>query len=442
MSFKVDKQTLNDLVIFGNGRKKSVYDIFNQTLTRGGASLLEDMFLYPLSDTKTINERVDAIRHYKESDSDFPFNSSIFDVIEFYLGNTDKRTQLLSQDATLGLHFKNMMGTNTEYTQILQGIVACIELMNTLDGFLKVSNNAINNETVKDININLSELLNFPEWEWYKKEKGKKISYDRAVTFDRILRFETRERFKKMLHYIYLMDVYIAVAKAAKNNDFIFPKAVDAESSFLDIKEAYHPFLDKPVANNIFIDESSKIIFLTGANMAGKSTFMKSFGISVFLAHVGFPIPAKEMTFTPKNGIYTTINLPDNLSMGYSHFYAEVLRLKKVAQEVSKTQKLIIVFDELFRGTNVRDAYDATIAVTEAFSQVPNCTFLISTHIMEAGDVLKKSCNNINFIYLPTIMEGSIPRYTYRIAQGITDDRHGMMIINNERILEIINQEN
>ena len=442
MSFKVDKQTLNDLVIFGNGRKKSVYDIFNQTLTRGGATLLEDMFLYPLSDTKVINERVDAIRYYKETSADFPFNSSIFDVIEFYLGNTDKRTQLLSQDANLSLHLKNMMGTNTEYTQLLQGIVACIELINTLNDFLNKSDNSVNNETVKDINSNLSELLDFPEWEMFKKEKGKKISYDKAVIFDRVLRFETRERFKKMLHYIYLMDVYIAVAKAAKNNNFAFPKAVDEESSFLDMKGVYHPFLDKPIANDIFVDEKSKIIFLTGANMAGKSTFMKSFGITIFLAHVGFPIPATEMTFTPKNGIYTTINLPDNLSMGYSHFYAEVLRLKKVALEVSKTQKLIIVFDELFRGTNVRDAYDATIAVTEAFSQVPNCTFLISTHIMEAGEVLAKSCDNINFIYLPTIMEGSVPQYTYRIAKGVTDDRHGMMIINNEKILEIINQEN
>ncbi len=82
--------------------------------------------------------------------------------------------------------------------------------------------------------------------------------------------------------------------------------------------------------------------------MAGKSTFMKSFGITVFLAHVGFPVPQRKWNFRFKNGMFTTINLPDNLSMGYSHFYAEVLRVKKVAQQVRQTQHLIVVFDELF----------------------------------------------------------------------------------------------
>jgi DNA mismatch repair ATPase MutS len=92
----------------------------------------------------------------------------------------------------------------------------------------------------------------------------------------------------------------------------------------------------------------------------------------------------------------------------------------------------------LFRGTNVKDAYDATVAVTEALAGIRNCTFIISTHIIEAGDVLKQKCDNINFVYLPTKMEGSKPIYTYKLAKGVTDDRHGMMIVNNEKIIEIL----
>lgn len=443
MSFKVDKQTLNDLAIFGNGRKKSVYDIFNKTFTRGGAGLLEDMFLYPLSDQESINERVDVINYYKEENIQFPFPSTIFDAIEFYLSNIDKRTQLLNRDNTLGHHVKNVLGSNTEYAQIHQGIVGCIQLLNTLDSFLNGLNDRIKNRTINDINSNLRTLLRYPSWEWYKKEKGKKkLSYESAVAYDRILRFEEREQFRKILHYVYLIDVYTAVATVTKEQNFVFAKAESVDTNHFNIKGVFHPFVENAVDNDLSVDAQSNIIFLTGANMAGKSTFMKSLGIAIFLAHVGFPVPAKEMTFSPRNGLYTTINLPDNLNMGYSHFYAEVLRLKKVAQEVNKTPKLIIIFDELFRGTNVKDAYDATIAVTEAFSDIKDCIFLISTHIMEAGEVLKKSCNNINYIYLPTIMEGSMPKYTYKIAKGITDDRHGMVIINSERILEIINQEN
>ena len=115
-----------------------------------------------------------------------------------------------------------------------------------------------------------------------------------------------------------------------------------------------------------------------------------------------------------------------------------MLRVKKVAQEVRHTQHLIVVFDELFRGTNVKDAYDATVAVAEAFAEIRNCTFIISTHIIEAGDTLRSKCDNINFVYLPTKMDGNKPVYTYTLASGITDDRHGMMIVNNEHIIEIL----
>ncbi len=82
--------------------------------------------------------------------------------------------------------------------------------------------------------------------------------------------------------------------------------------------------------------------------------------------------------------------------MGYSHFYAEVVRVKKIATEVASGKKLVVMFDELFKGTNVKDAYDATVAVTEAFSKIHKCSFIVSTHIMEAGLTLKERCDNIN----------------------------------------------
>jgi DNA mismatch repair ATPase MutS len=172
--------------------------------------------------------------------------------------------------------------------------------------------------------------------------------------------------------------------------------------------------------------------------MAGKSTFMKSLSIALFLAHMGFPVAAAHMEFAVLDGIFTTINLPDNLGMGASHFYAEVLRVKKVAQELSQGKQLFIVFDELFRGTNVKDACEATIAITEAFARQRNSQFIISTHIIEAGPVLQQTCANVHFIYLPTRMNNHQPVYTYTLEEGITDDRHGMIIINNEKILEML----
>ena len=95
------------------------------------------------------------------------------------------------------------------------------------------------------------------------------------------------------------------------------------------------------------------------------------------------------------------------------------------------------MFDELFKGTNVKDAYDGTLAVTAAFAEYHDCLFIVSTHIIEVGEALRGS-SNVQFVYLPTIMDGNRPRYTYRLQEGITEDRQGMMIIRNEGILELI----
>jgi DNA mismatch repair protein MutS len=172
--------------------------------------------------------------------------------------------------------------------------------------------------------------------------------------------------------------------------------------------------------------------------MAGKSTLMKTLGISLYLAHLGFPVAAAAFEFSVKEGIYSSINVPDNLNMGYSHFYAEVLRVKAVAEEVSKSKNLLVIFDELFKGTNVKDAFDATLAVTEAFSEYRNCIFIISTHIVEVGEELQKGHGHMQFLYLPTVVKDKVPAYTYKLEAGISSDRQGMMIIEKEGIIEMI----
>jgi DNA mismatch repair ATPase MutS len=129
--------------------------------------------------------------------------------------------------------------------------------------------------------------------------------------------------------------------------------------------------------------------------------------------------------------------LPDKLGIGASHFYMEVLRLRKIAAELGEGRSLFVIFDELFRGTNVKDAHEATVAVTLAFAKKKSSMFIISSHIVEAANEMEQH-KNIGFLYLPTVMKGTTPEYTYTLRQGVTDDRHGMIIIRNEGILDIL----
>jgi DNA mismatch repair ATPase MutS len=171
--------------------------------------------------------------------------------------------------------------------------------------------------------------------------------------------------------------------------------------------------------------------------MAGKSTFLKSISISIYLSHLGFPVPAKYLETSIFNGLLTTINLSDNLNKGYSHFYNEVLRVKYVAERMNETGNIFVVFDELFRGTNVKDAYEASLSVISAFAKQNRGLFAISTHIIEIADKLNDH-DSIFYKYFEANLVNEIPQYNYTIKDGVTNERIGMYILRKERVLEII----
>lgn len=447
MSFIVDKQTLNDLGIFSHKKEISIYGLFNNARTRGGAQILEEMFYNPLDNYELIRRRAALISYFQRTDAGFPFKAIWFDAAEFYLSDTDERTRIVaahadkSEGANIQRKLKKLIKTDTEFEQAEQGMVSLINIVNTLDEFTR---SMLTDEEVKQSTQTLYKIREIIESETFKPVLAARgiehLELEQAAFFDNLLRYDHNDKVRTLLDYVYHLDVYISVAGVAKERGFVMAQVVPADDNVMEMKGAFHPMLKKPVSNDVIISKENNIVFLTGANMAGKSTFMKTFGICVFLAHVGFPVPAQSMKFSVRDGLFTTINLPDCLNQGFSHFYAEVRRLKRCAQSVNRWPRLVIIFDELFRGTNVKDAYDATVAVTEAFSQKDSCIFMISTHIIEAGEDLQKKCSNIEYIYLPTVMEGSVPRYTYKLEKGITEDRHGMIIIRNEGIIDILNK--
>ncbi|MDR2906490.1 MAG: DNA mismatch repair protein [Bacteroidales bacterium] len=435
MTFKTDNQTLNDLGIFSHSANESVYVIFNRCRTQGGASILEDMFRSPLADLDRINRRAACIRFFQENPMEFPYNTELFSPAESYLSDADARSQLSIEDNTLQRKVNHLIGSDTEFSKIHSGILAVISLINStqvfLTGIQSKTNAAYISETFAALPSEIVEAA-------AKYKHAKKISYAHCVELDRLFRFAFRDDLLRLQQAIYYVDVYYSVAEVAIQRGFVFAKALPADDNILMLKGVHHPRLKNAIGNNLTITKDSNMIFLTGANMAGKSTIMKSIAIALYTAQVGFPVAAEAMEFSVRSGMYTTINLPDNINVGFSHFYSEVMRLKMVAQQVRQDSNLLIIFDELFRGTNVKDAYDATIAVIDAFSAIRKCTFIVSTHIIEAGETLKDKCGNIQFVYMPTVMENGVPRYTYRLTQGVTEDRHGMVIINNEGIVGML----
>jgi DNA mismatch repair protein MutS len=395
------------------------------------------MFRFPLSDEHTINHRSQIIQQFAKAGASFPFSIDHFDPVESYLKNTDSRTKLSAQDYSITKKLSNLVAVDAITSGIYLGIDSLLRLLKELQQFL----NGLNMADFDFYKQDKADLLDLLATRGIKEVLAlpvdSKISVSEYIQYDELFRFRQRDVVLKIMSYLYGLDVYFSVALVAVERAFVFPTALPNQH-VLKLEGVYHPELQKAVPNSIHITAGSNVIFLTGANMAGKSTFMKSLSIALYMAHMGFPVAAKQMQFSVLDGMFTTINLPDNLGMGASHFYVEVLRIKKIALELKQGKNLFVLFDEMFRGTNVKDACEATIAFTEAFAGKRNSQFVISTHIIEAGEVLQKKCGNINFVYLPTLMEGNQPVYTYSLKQGLTADRHGMVIVKNEGILEIL----
>ncbi|HEY0273203.1 MAG TPA: DNA mismatch repair protein, partial [Chitinophaga sp.] len=379
MSFIADQQTLEDLNIPGRFKNNSVFRLFDQVCTNGGRKLLDDMFRHPLTQPDEINRRSDTFRYFGKKALTFPFVEDDFSVLEDYLG-TQAGSSLPGVAASIirkkiAAVITRGIAYSLLETALRQTITALCVFHDFIGPLLQDTDNPAREQLLAVYKIygdkRLQSLLAARDKE--------KLTLWEVIRFDHLLRVSLREEMWVLTEFVFELDVNIAVSGVAVARGFCYATALQRTENVLHIGGLYHPSLRNAVPNNLAISQQSNVLFLTGANMAGKSTLMKSLGIAVYLAHIGFPIAAGSMEFSVKDGLFSSINVPDDLGHGYSHFYAEVLRVKKVAEAVSAGKDLIVIFDELFKGTNVKDAYDATLAITEAFSENRNCFFIIST---------------------------------------------------------------
>jgi DNA mismatch repair protein MutS len=442
MKFEIDNQTLNDLAIFQGGDSGgSIFWIFNKTVTYGGAEKLREFFSTPLTEGAQINQRLNVIKYLQEKGTDFVYDKGSYDFIEHYLKQGNKPTsvsRIRSVEKWLAYKVKG----NSEYYIIHRGIEYTLEVLENLLSFTQNNSPDELPEFLQQFHALIQATLNSVDFEPIRQFFAQKqLGAIDIAKADHIFRYSGYVRLRALIDTMYQLDALTTVGSISKKHGFSFPVVSEDDGQQLILQQIFHPLIDNPVPNDAEFSIDKNICFVTGANMAGKSTFLKSVGICVFLSQIGFPVPAVYMKTGGFKGLITTINLSDNITQGNSHFYSEVLRVKYVAEKMSQSQQIFVIFDELFRGTNVKDAYDASLAIIKAFSKVRKCFFIVSTHIVEVANELAE-INNISFKYMETIFDEDIPKYSYKLQNGITEERMGMWIVNNEGIVDMINKLN
>ena len=169
--------------------------------------------------------------------------------------------------------------------------------------------------------------------------------------------------------------------------------------------------------------------------MSGKSTFLKSVGLCVYLGHLGVGIPAEYGAFPFFNMFSIGINHNDDLLNGYSHFMTEVKSLKSVVEKASNASHCFAIFDELFSGTNVEDATKICTTTITGLSQFKKSLFFVSTHIQDLKTI---SQNTIANYYIDCKLINDTPTFTYKVKQGWSDIKIGQILFEKEGLNRLL----
>jgi DNA mismatch repair ATPase MutS len=199
----------------------------------------------------------------------------------------------------------------------------------------------------------------------------------------------------------------------------------------------FHPFVANAVPNPLRLDQKQRLLFLTGPNMAGKTTYLRACGIAVFLAHVGMGVPAASFRFSPCNAFFSAISLVDNVREGVSFFRAEALRIKSIAQAVANGRRVIALLDEPFRGTNVKDAHDASATVLARLAHKQDSLFLVASHLIELGPTLLETGSVDCCRFDASEKEGRL-QFDFVLRPGISSQRFGMRVLHEEGVFELL----
>jgi hypothetical protein len=200
--------------------------------------------------------------------------------------------------------------------------------------------------------------------------------------------------------------------------EYVFPHIAD-ESYIFEAENLGHCLIkgDERVSNDFHMQGKGKVCIITGSNMSGKSTFLRTVGINIVLALMGAPVCAKRMT-TSVTQLFTSMRTQDSLEESVSSFYAELKRLKQLLQMLEAQQiPVMFMLDEILKGTNSQDRHNGAAALIRQLSQLPALGF-VSTHDLELGRMEKELDKVINYSFTSSIEQDEI-YFDYKIHEGI-----------------------
>lgn len=212
-----------------------------------------------------------------------------------------------------------------------------------------------------------------------------------------------------------------------ENPEWAIPEIYDGKDSALEASALGHPLITgNRVHNDFTVDGKVKVILITGSNMSGKSTLLRTTGINLVLAYAGAPVCAGSFGASIMT-ICTCMRIKDNLEENISSFYAELLRIKKIVSESESGERVFSLLDEIFKGTNSEDRHTGARVLINKLSQT-NSIGLVSTHDLELCDLEQKNDKIVNYHFQEYYEDGRI-HFDYKLRQGPSTTRNALHLM-------------
>jgi len=434
---QIDKITFNDISIFHQEEEFSIFHKLNFTKTTGGKEWLRRFFSEPHHDLKRIIGTQNIIKTLLEHLDDWPTeitNGTVLMIDKFMDYNLDPVPQnpnpanafmyklLHKQDYSMIKYSVKHLSDFYRGLKKLLLLVSATELPPNLSFYI---------DRIKDI------LKEHPLQQLANIQPDEKISPQQNLYFTFHLRGQYKTDTLELIEIFSRLEAWYSMAMAVKTFDLKFPEFIEQDEPYFDAKGLYHVLLQSPIAYDLSLKQNENFLFLTGANMAGKSTLIKAVGSSVFLAHIGMAVPAETMRLSLFDGLLSNINVADNIAKGESYFFNEVQRIKNTIYKINDGKKWLVLIDELFKGTNVQDAMKCSLTVIKGLIKIKNSLFILSTHLYEIGEELKQY-PNISFKYFETNVMDDQLEFSYQLKEGISNDRIGYVILRREKVVEML----
>lgn len=436
---QIDKITFNDISIFHSEEEFSIFHKLNFTKTVGGKEWLRRFFTEPHHDLKRIIGTQNIIKTLFEHLDDWPTeitNGTVLMIDKFMDYNLDP----VPQNPNPVNSFTYKILHRQDYSMIKYSVKHLSDFYRGLKKLLELlsatqlpANLSFYIDRIRDM------LKEKPLSQLAKTRADEKITTEKNLYFAYYLRGNYKSDTLELIDIFSRLEAWYSMAMAVKTFNLTFPEFLEQDEPYLEAQGLYHVLLPTPVAYDLSMNQNQNFLFLTGANMAGKSTLIKAVGSSVFLAHLGMGVSAKSMRLSLFDGLLTNINVSDNIAKGESYFFNEVQRIKNTIYKINDGKKWLVLIDELFKGTNVQDAMKCSLTVIKGLIKMKNSLFILSTHLYEIGEELKRY-PNIIFKYFETNVMDDQLEFSYQLRDGISNDRIGYVILRREKVVELLDK--